>query len=69
MTPTVAARGCTVDCNDDGTVTVDELLVGINIVLGQTALSRCDPSDGNDDGTVTINEVVSAVRSALTDCP
>lgn len=57
------------DCNNDGTVTVDELLAGINIVLGQTALDTCDASDANHDGTVTIHEVVSAVKNALTECP
>lgn len=68
-TPSVAPRGCTVDCNDDGMVTVNELVAGINIVLGQAALSTCGISDANDDGEVTIDEVVAAVRSALRGCP
>lgn len=59
---------CAIDCDSDGTVTVDELVVGINIVLGRATLDTCGSSDANDDGAVMINEVVSAIRSALTGC-
>lgn len=59
---------CTVDCDNDGTVTVDELVIGINIVLGRAPLDTCNSSDANDDGAVMINEVVSAIRSALAGC-
>jgi hypothetical protein len=67
--PTVAERGCTVDCNDDGAVTINELIAGINIVLGQAELSTCAVIDADHDGTLTINEVVSGVKGALTGCP
>src|SRR6185295_15034100 len=42
------------DCNDDGAVTVDELITGVNIALASLPLSTCPQFDGNDDGRVTI---------------
>lgn len=66
--PTAAPSTCAVDCNADGRVTVNELVVGINIVLGQAAISTCAVFDANDNGVIAINEVVAAVNNALTGC-
>jgi RHS repeat-associated protein len=57
------------DCNNDGQVTVDELIVGVNIALGNFGLTRCPSFDVNGDGDVTINELIQAVNSALTGPP
>ena len=56
---------CVGDCNGDGQVTVDEVLRGVNIILGSTALADCGSFDRNVDGTVTVDEVVAAVSGAL----
>ena len=32
---------CTGDCNSNGEVTVDELIVGVNIALGNAQLNTC----------------------------
>ncbi len=32
---------CVGDCNADGAVTVDELLLGVNIALGSAAATAC----------------------------
>jgi len=53
------------DCNDDGIVTVSELLRAVNIALGRTPLERCLNVDANGDGSVSISELTLAVRSAL----
>jgi hypothetical protein len=60
---------CLGDCNADGTVTVDELIKGVNIALGTQRLSACTQFDGNGDGVVTVDELVKAVSKALNGCP
>jgi len=64
-----ALAACRGDCNDDGTVTVDELIVVVNIALGGTAVDRCTSIDGNGDGAVTVDEIIAGVRAALGGCP
>jgi hypothetical protein len=65
----VAAATCTGDCNGDGTVSIDELINGVNILLGRVAVQQCTASDRDGNGTVTIDELVVAVRSTLEGCP
>ena len=69
----VAARGaalaCTGDCNDDGQVTVDELLKGVNIALGTVPASDCVAMDVDHNGMVTVDELLAAVNAALNGCP
>jgi PKD repeat protein len=59
---------CIGDCNGDGPVTVDELLKGINIGLGNQQLLTCPAFDANRDGQVTVDELVAAVNAALNGC-
>jgi len=59
---------CVGDCNDDGNVTVDDLITGVNIALGNQELSDCRESDTDDNGSVTIDELVKAVNAALSGC-
>jgi uncharacterized delta-60 repeat protein len=66
---TRAQAACIGDCNGDGSVTVDELLTMVNIVLGTTDVSACNAGDTNGDGEVTIDEILAAVNVALTSCP
>ncbi len=63
------ATGCVGDCNKDGTVTVDELVLGTRISLGQTVINFCRALDVNNDGKVTIDELLTAVESAIHGCP
>jgi hypothetical protein len=65
---TAAQLSCTGDCNADGTVSINELIRGVNIALGNVEPSECDSFDDNGDGQVSINELVRAVSNALTDC-
>lgn len=53
------------DCNGDLTVTIDELILGVGIVLGQSAIAECPRLDVDDTGTVGIANIVGAVASAL----
>ncbi|MBI4516957.1 MAG: hypothetical protein HY699_14195 [Deltaproteobacteria bacterium] len=65
-TPTLGP--CIGDCGDDGEVTVDELVKGVNIALGTAELSGCPGFDTDDDGEVTVDELVKAVNAALNGC-
>lgn len=60
---------CAGDCGGDGSVTVNELITGVNIALGAVPASQCVSFDGNGDGQVVVNELVSAVANALNGCP
>lgn len=59
---------CTGDCNQDLAVTVNELLTGVNIALGNLATNQCLLFDANGDGTTTIDEILTAVNNALNGC-
>jgi len=62
------AQACIGDCDGDGTVTVDEVVRGINITLGE-ATESCPAFDADTDGVVTIDELVAGVNNVLTGCP
>jgi len=53
------------DCNGDGMVTIDELITGVNIALGNLPVTACPAFDTNRDGRVTIEELIAAVNAAL----
>jgi hypothetical protein len=59
---------CVGDCDDDGTVTVDEVILMVNIALGEASIDECPAGDGNDDGRITIDDLVTAVNNALNGC-
>jgi ELWxxDGT repeat protein len=66
---TAPPAACVGDCHGDGTVTVDELITGVNIALGNVALSQCVALDVDGNGAVTVNELITAVNNALSGCP
>jgi pimeloyl-ACP methyl ester carboxylesterase len=63
-----AAVACPGDCNGDGTITVDELVRGVSVALGDTS-ARCSTLDQNDDDAVTVDELTTAINTALSVCP
>jgi hypothetical protein len=66
-TPTVVAP-CPGDCNGDGVVTVNELIRGVNIPLGNLPLDSCPAFDRNGNGSIEINELIAAVNALLSGC-
>jgi len=60
--------GCPGDCNGDGEVTINELIIGVNIALGSASIDDCPAFDLNGNGTVEINELIAAVNIALNGC-
>ena len=68
-TPTRTAVPCVGDCDGSLTVSINELILAVNISNGSTPLSACPAADRNQSGTVTIDELIAAVNSALNECP
>lgn len=68
-TATPLADACIGDCDRNGQVTISELVLAVNIALGNTPTAECAAADGNADGTVKISEIIAAVVSALGSCP
>lgn len=69
-TPPTPGGTCVGDCDGLGTVSVNELVRGVNILLDSQPLSECPSFDRNGSETVTVEELVAAVRIALGDgCP
>lgn len=66
---TVVAQICEGDCANDGSVTVDEIVTGVNVALGGAPLSQCNPFDRDASGGVTVDELVVAINNALGGCP
>jgi probable HAF family extracellular repeat protein len=67
-TPTATPLPCVGDCNSDGTVAVNELVVGVNVALGNAAVNGCPSFDASGDATVSINELIAAVNALLSGC-
>jgi hypothetical protein len=58
---------CVGDCNDDGTVTIDEILTMVNIALGNADATACP--NGIPSGTqVDVALILQAVNNALNGC-
>ena len=72
--PTATASGtpgsavCVGDCNRDREVVVNELIFGVNVVLGSRDVRDCPAFDPDGDGQVRINDLVLAVTSLLDGC-
>lgn len=64
----MAQAQCVGDCNDNGTVAVNELVLGVNIALDREELSACDSFDSNNSQSVEVNELVTGVNNLLRGC-
>jgi len=73
-TPTPIPPLCIGDCNRDGTVTVDELITGVNMALGRISPRSCDAfcvpgcTGGPGLGLVTVDCVIRGVNNAIDGC-
>jgi len=66
--PTPTLGPCVGDCSHNGSVTVDELIRGVDIALGNLTLDQCPSFDCSEKGNVTIDCLVKAVNAALIGC-
>src|SRR5271169_4649917 len=60
-----AAAQCVGDCTGKGSVTISDLILGVNIALGNAPVSDCEALDANKDMMVSVNELILAVNNAL----
>jgi hypothetical protein len=67
--PIGAAAQCVGDCDGNGRVAVNELVLGTNIALERAQLSQCPVFDMSGNGSVEVNELVLGVNNALRECP
>ncbi len=68
-TGTIAPLPCVGSCDGQPDVTIDGLIIAVNITLGVAQLSTCPSFDANGDDAVTIEELVQAVANSLSGCP
>ncbi len=66
--PGAYAVGCIGDCSGTETVSVSDIVRGVNIALGTAPVSQCTAFDGDGDGAVRISELIAAVTYALNGC-
>ncbi len=67
-TPTPTPFPCTGDCDASGSVTVDEIVRGVNIALGSPPVDECPAFDRDGNRAVTVDEIVEAIDMALEGC-
>lgn len=60
---------CPGDCDENGSVSIAELIRGVNIALGNASVDTCSAFDRNGNGVVAINELIAAVNANLGGCP
>jgi hypothetical protein len=63
-----AAQPCTGDCDGAGSVTVDEIIRGVDIALGLLPVGDCESFDRDGNSVVTVDELIIAVDFALQGC-
>jgi len=59
---------CVGDCDGNHRVSVEEIVIGVNIALGLLESGACSAMNCNDDGPVTVDCLVKAVNNALEGC-
>lgn len=62
-----AQTTCAGDCNEDGSVLVDELLIGIGIALEDGSPVACMTADSNGSGKVEIQVLFNMLRMDVDD--
>jgi len=71
LTPTFTPSPprCVGDCNNDGVVTVDEILMLVDFALQGASPLGCPVSDEDGNQQITLDEILTAVHNALNGCP
>jgi hypothetical protein len=68
-TITLTRLACGGDCDGNDFVDISDLIVAVNIALGNTPATACSAADADGDGSVAISELIAAVNAALQGCP
>jgi len=68
-TPTlVTGDTCPGDCNGNGTVAVNEIILLVNIALGRAPIDSCVAGNADGNEMISINEIIAAVSRLLNGC-
>src|SRR5262245_50042513 len=59
---------CVGDCDGNGSITVEELVRGVGMVLDRVPVSECPSFDDDMDGTVSVAELVRSVSRLIEGC-
>ena len=59
---------CVGDCSADGAVTVNEIILGVNVALGMESIAVCPVFDCNRNGELTVDCLIRAVSASLDGC-
>jgi hypothetical protein len=59
---------CVGDCDGDRTVSVAELVVGVDVALGRLAAEACTALDEDGNRSVSVDELTAAVSNTLNGC-
>lgn len=62
------AHLCIGDCNEDGTVSVGEVIRAVSIALGSEVLATCPLADADGNDLVETNDLVAIVGNGLSGC-
>jgi hypothetical protein len=61
---------CIGDCDDNRTITIDELITGASLVVQELPTAgSCDAIDADTDGVAAVNELIAAIGNGLDGCP
>jgi hypothetical protein len=61
-------ENCPGDCDVDGSVGIDELVIAVRIATDNVSIDRCRLVDADDDGSVAVNDLVVALINAMRGC-
>lgn len=64
----ITPKACVGDCDHNGTVIVNELIIGVRIVLGRAPLSQCPAFDADSSGAVEVHELIAGVHDSINGC-
>jgi hypothetical protein len=67
-TPSTTPVACVGDCDGRGTVSINELILAVNISTDAASVEQCRAIDRNASGTASIDELVAAVNNAVDGC-
>jgi hypothetical protein len=67
-TATPIPATCAGDCDGNGTVTINEIVIMVSIALGQEPIESCAAANRDGDAQITVSEILTAVNRALDGC-
>ena len=68
-TPTPAPpASCPGDCDESGSVTINELVTLVSIALDSMPIEACGAGNSNGDGAIDLDEIITAVNRSLRGC-